>query len=135
MSFTDQAPRELLRILRFGVVGTAGFATDAAILVLVIQRLHANPFEARMVSAPVAILLTFVLNRIWSFADLERQSIIRSFASYVSIQGFGFLLNLLLYSLAIAIVPPVAALAIASVAVMAVNYLGARFWAFDGSRA
>jgi putative flippase GtrA len=135
MSFTGYVPRELQRVLRFGAVGAAGFATDAAVLVLVIERLNGNPIEARMISAPVAIFLTFALNRSWSFADLKQHSIARSFASYISVQGFGFLLNLLLYSLVIAIVPsPVAALAISSVSVMTLNYLGARFWAFDGSR-
>jgi putative flippase GtrA len=135
MSFTGYMPRELLRVLRFGVVGAAGFAADAAILVLVIERLNGNPIEARIVSAPIAIFLTFALNRSWSFADLKQLSIIRAFASYISVQGFGFLLNLLLYSLVIVIVPsPVAALAVSSVSVMTLNYLGARFWAFNGSR-
>ena len=132
---TGHMPSELLRVLRFGVVGAAGFVTDAAILILVIERLHGNPIEARMISAPVAIFLTFALNRSWSFTGLKQPSIIRSFASYISVQGFGFLLNLLLYSLVILLVPsPVAALAVASVSVMTLNYLGARFWAFNGSR-
>jgi putative flippase GtrA len=134
MSFTGQVPSEPLRVLRFGVVGAAGFAADAAILLLVIERLHGNPIEARMISAPVAIFLTFALNRSWSFTDLEQPSIVRSFASYISVQGFGFVVNLLLYSLLIVIVPsPLAALAVSSVAVMTLNYLGARFWAFNGS--
>jgi putative flippase GtrA len=135
MSFTAYVPSELLRVLRFGIAGTAGFAADAAILVLVIQQLHGGPIEARMISAPVAILLTFVLNRIWSFTDLEQPSIARSFGSYISVQGFGLLLNLLIYSLVIAIVrSPVAALAVSSVSAMTLNYLGVRFWAFNGSR-
>jgi putative flippase GtrA len=135
MLLTGYLSRELLRVMRFGAVGAAGFAADAAILVLMIERLNGNPIEARMISAPVAIFLTFALNRSWSFADLKQHSIVRSFASYISVQGFGFLLNLLLYSLVIAIIrSPLAALAISSVSVMTLNYLGARFWAFNGSR-
>ena len=135
MSFTGYVPRELLRVLRFGVVGAAGFAADAAILASVVEWLHGNPIAARLISAPAAIVLTFALNRRWSFSDLEQPSIVRSFASYLSVQGFGFFLNLLLYALVLAIVPsPVAALAVSSVAVMVLNYLGARFWAFDGSQ-
>jgi putative flippase GtrA len=134
MSLTGYVPRELLRVLRFGAVGAAGFAADATILVLVIERLNGNPIGARIISAPIAILLTFALNRSWSFADLKQPLVARSFASYISVQGFGFVVNLLLYSLVIVIVPsPVAALAVSSVAVMTLNYLGARFWAFNGS--
>jgi putative flippase GtrA len=134
MSLTGFVPRELLRVLRFGAVGAAGFAADATILVLVIERLNGNPIGARIISAPIAILLTFALNRSWSFADLKQPSVARSFASYISVQGFGFVVNLLLYALVIVIIPsPVAALAVSSVAVMTLNYLGARFWAFNGS--
>ena len=134
MSLTSYVPRELLRVLRFGAVGAAGFAADATILVLAIERLNSNPIGARIISAPIAILLTFALHRNWSFADLKQPSVSRSFASYLSVQGFGFVVNLLLYALVIVIVPsPVAALAVSSVAVMTLNYLGARFRAFNGS--
>jgi putative flippase GtrA len=134
MPLTSYLSRELLRVLRFGAVGAAGFAADATILVLVIERLHGNPIGARIISAPIAIFLTFALNRIWSFADLEPPSIARSFALYISVQGFGLVVNLLLYALVILIVPrPVAALAVSSAVVMTLNYFGARFWAFNGS--
>jgi putative flippase GtrA len=135
MSFTSYLPRELLRVLRFGVVGAAGFVADAGILSFLVEGLHGNPIASRLISAPAAIVLTFALNRHWSFSDLEQPSIVRSFASYLSVQGFGFFLNLVLYALLLSIVPnPVAALAVASVVVMVLNYLGARFWAFDGSQ-
>jgi putative flippase GtrA len=123
--------QDIGRILRFGVVGSAGFIADAAILLLLINWFGANPIAARLVSAPIAILLTFTLNRAWSFSDLTQPSLFRSFVSYLSVQGVGFLLNLLVYSLAVSIAAkPAAALAFASAVAMVLNYLGSRYWAF-----
>jgi putative flippase GtrA len=123
--------QDIGRILRFGVVGSAGFVADAAILLLLINWFGANPIAARLVSAPIAILLTFALNRAWSFSDLTQPSMFRSFVSYLSVQGVGFLVNLPVYSLAVSIVPkPAAALAFSSAVAMVLNYLGSRYWAF-----
>ncbi len=133
MRLADGLWQESIRILRFGVVGLAGFLVDAAVLALMVHGLHANPILGRAVSAPVAILLTFVCNRYWSFASLNRRAIGAAFASYVSTQGAGLLCNLAVYSAALLVVPgPLTALAIASATAMFVNYLGARFWAFRG---
>src|SRR5215470_12907840 len=98
MGIAELVRQDIGRILRFGVVGSAGFIADAAILVLLTSRFGVDPIAARFVSAPIAILFTFVLNRTWSFSDLTQPSIFRSFVSYLSVQGVGFLVNLLVYS-------------------------------------
>lgn len=130
MLFTSYLSCEVLRILRFGLVGAAGFVMDAALLLLILEGSSINPLAARFVSAPTAILLTFALNRHWSFADLNQKTILRSLLSYIMVQGFGLLVNLGLYWALLSIAAPVLALAVASVAVMAINYLGSRYWAF-----
>jgi putative flippase GtrA len=131
MQFASPLPQDMSHVLRFVVVGSAGFVADAAILILLIERVSLGQIEARLVSAPAAIVFTFALNRSWSFSDLAQPSIVRSFASYISVQGFGFLFNFLVYSLIAAIVPkPAVALAVASLAAMMLNYVGARYWAF-----
>ena len=131
MALAQLVRQDIGRILRFGVVGTAGFIADAALLLLLIDRFGANPIAARFVSAPVAIVLTFALNRAWSFSDLTQPSVFRSFVSYLSVQGVGFLVNLLVYSLVVWIAPmPATALAFASAVAMVLNYLGSRYWAF-----
>jgi putative flippase GtrA len=123
--------QDIGRIFRFGVVGSAGFIADAAILLLLINWFGANPIAARFVSAPIAILLTFALNRAWSFSDLTQPSMFRSFVSYLSVQGVGFLVNLLVYSLVVSIpAMPTVALAFSSAVAMVLNYLGSRYWAF-----
>jgi putative flippase GtrA len=126
--------RESIRVLRFGVTGLAGFVVDAAILALMVHLAGADPLTGRLVSAPIAVVFTFVSNRHWSFATLNKPPVGSSFVSYVSTQGAGFLCNLAVYSLALLSVPnPIVALAIASAVAMFVNYLGARFLAFRGA--
>lgn len=134
MPLAEQILKESIRVLRFGVVGLAGFFVDAAILTLMTYAMYADPVTGRAVSAPIAIVFTFACNRYWSFSTLNKPSIGRSFASYVSTQGAGFLCNLAVYMIALPLVPnPLAALTIASGAAMFANYLGARFWAFRGA--
>jgi putative flippase GtrA len=131
---TNQLLQESIHILRFGVTGLAGFLVDAGVLALMVHWIGADPFTGRTVSAPIAIVFTFVCNRYWSFATLNKPSIGSSFASYVSTQGAGFLCNFAVYSLVLlSVSSPIVALAIASAAAMFVNYLGARFLAFRGA--
>jgi putative flippase GtrA len=125
---------ELIRVLRFGVVGLAGFFVDAAVLALMTRVLRVDPFTGRAVSAPIAIVFTFVGNRYWSFATVNKPSAARSFVSYLSTQGIGFLCNLAIYCAAILVVAsPLVALTIASATAMFANYVGARFWAFKAA--
>lgn len=130
----SRTTRELMRALRFGVIGLVGFLCDAAILTFMTHVVHTNALAGRAVSAPIAILLTFLGHRHWSFVDLHRPSLGSSLAAYVSSQCVGFLSNFAIYCLVLLILPsPIAALTIASAVAMFVNYVGARFWAFNSS--
>jgi putative flippase GtrA len=130
----DRLLQELVRVVRFGVVGLAGFFVDAAILMLMTRVIYTDPFTARAVSAPIAILFTFAGNRHWSFATPNKPSVGSSFASYVSTQGAGFICNLSIYcAVMLVIASPLAALIVASATAMFVNYVGARFWAFKAT--
>ncbi|MFX9672922.1 GtrA family protein, partial [Acinetobacter baumannii] len=56
----SRTTRELMRALRFGVIGLVGFLCDAAILAFMTHVVHTNALAGRAVSAPIAILLTFL---------------------------------------------------------------------------
>jgi len=129
----DRATQELVRVLRFGVIGLIGFFVDAAVLMFMTRIVHTDALTGRAVSAPVAIVLTFLGHRHWSFVDLNRPSLTSSFASYVSTQGAGFLCNFAVYCVALLLMSPIFALAAGSAVAMFVNYIGARFWAFNSS--
>jgi putative flippase GtrA len=128
---TKAVVRELIRVLRFGIVGFAGFLVDAVVLLFMVRVMHASPFAGRAVSAPIAIIFTFVCNRHWSFATSKKGATISSFLSYLSTQGVGFFSNLAVYFAVLLLLPnPLAALALSSTAAMTLNYLGARFIVF-----
>jgi putative flippase GtrA len=125
-------PTEIQRALRFCVVGTTGLILDGGLLKLMILG-SINPIVARSGSASIAIVLTFLLNKTWTFAEPTESSTPRLFRAYLRVQGLGFLCNLMVFAIILAMIPsPIVALIISSGAAMVVNYLGLRFWAFRG---
>ena len=78
-------------IVRFGLVGTAGFLTDATVLTLLFQLLDWNPYGARRrLSFLCAIALTRLPNRFWVFfprAGANRRR--REYLRYLPVQVIG----------------------------------------------
>ncbi|MEM7543017.1 MAG: GtrA family protein [Pseudomonadota bacterium] len=126
------SPKSFLRYL---VVGAAGFVTEAVMVASLIV-LGATPVLARIVSFPTALLVTWLLNRSWSFRATRHQRIASELLAYVGVQIAGFLVNLATYFVIVrwleqpGPVLAVFALAIASGVGLIVNYLGAKSWVF-----
>lgn len=89
----DGAIGGMRRIFRFLVTGGTGFLVDAGVLSLVLAVTSVGPIGARCVSFPAALLVTWLLNRSWSFGDRERPRLSAELAGYVSVQVVGFLIN------------------------------------------
>ncbi|MEW5424689.1 GtrA family protein [Amorphus sp. 3PC139-8] len=109
----------LRRIFRFLVTGGTGFVVDAGVLSLVMWLTSVGPIWARCVSFPVALLVTWLMNRSWSFGDRQRPRFGAELAGYVGIQVIGFLVNSGIYVVLIAgwiglTLPPLAALFLGS---------------------
>ncbi len=123
------------RFLSFAVVGAVGFLVDAGILSLLVHGHDWGSYSARLMSFSAAVTVTWLLNRTVTFqSDAERDKG-REYRRYFMVQGAGSLLNLLVYSLCIALFPlaatyPVMALAGGSIVAMMFNYLGVRQWVF-----
>jgi putative flippase GtrA len=92
-------------LARFAVVGAVGFAVDAAVLQLLVSAASWSPFAARAVSFPVALTVTFLLNRAWTFRGL-RMSMARAYGAYGAIQVVGALINLFVFSACVLVAPP-----------------------------
>jgi putative flippase GtrA len=127
--------RELHQFLRFCVVGAAGFLADAGVLALLHYGIGLGPLGARAISAPLAVFLTFNLNRSWAFSA-GRRSFLQGMALYSTVQCAGLLSNLAIYSFAIIAMPsplnePMVAFATASAMALAINYAGSRFIVFS----
>ncbi len=119
--------------LRYLVVGGIGFVVDAGVLWLMV-RAGANPWAARLVSFPAAVLVTWWLNRVWTFQSREA-SPGREASTYFLVQIVGALTNFAVYSAVLAVIAPTAANAVLALAAgsavgLVVNFAGAKLLVF-----
>jgi putative flippase GtrA len=126
----------ILQFLRFGVVGTAGFLMDSAVL-LAMLALGAGPYLGRVVSYLAAASLTFALNRAWTFQSAARAPVARQWGSFVALNLLGFAANYGTYAALLATSPivaahPVLGVAAGSVAGMFINFAVSRRFVFKG---
>ena len=128
----------LKQILRFGAVGGVGFIVDASMLWLLL-RLGLNPFTARALSFPVAVFVTWILNRTWTFAVDPDASKTRELNRYVAVQLTGAAANYCAYSIVISHFAHTGrvifiALVFGSFVGMFINFWGARQFAFRATK-
>jgi putative flippase GtrA len=121
------------RLLRFALVGGIGFLADAAMLALLLAATPLGPFAARLASIAFALCVTWVCNRTATFRPSAR-GLLREGARYGGVGIATSVCNYLVYSallLAVPATPPLAALVVASLAAMALSYLGYSRLVFD----
>lgn len=117
-------------VARFALTGSVGFAADAGLLTLLVGAgLHV--FHARAWSFLVAVLVTFALNRSFTFASRAGVATRRQLLGYVAIQAAGNALNLSVFAALLLAWPALASqpwmpLAVASLAAMGLTYLLSR---------
>jgi putative flippase GtrA len=120
--------------LRFLAVGAVGFAIDGGLVVILVSQ-HADPLLARCFSFPSAVIATWWLNRVWTFAAAHKGPATRQITAYFLVQLVGALTNLMVYAAILTIIAPTpvnafGAFALGSVAGLFVNFTGARRFAF-----
>lgn len=117
-------------LLRFGVVGAVGFAVDGGIL-SGLMLLGMGHYLARAFSFPVAVTVTWWLNRTWTFADSNKAEPGRQFKRYFALQVVGALSNFAVYLAVLTQIEPtwqnaLLALAIGAVVGLAINFVGSK---------
>ena len=120
----------MVQILRFGGVGSVGFIFDGGLLWLLLT-IGVNPYLARLISFPIAVLATWWLNRIWTFESAARARPFSQLNRYILIQMLGALTNYLVYVSYLLVFDTSSRQALAGFALgsafgMIVNYLGMR---------
>lgn len=125
--------------VRFCCVGLLGFVVDFLVLKIVVH-LGVSPIGGRLISFSVAVVATWLANRLWTFRghDGPQRSLIMEFASYLMVQSVGFAANFTVYTgmvLGIAalngrLLPPLIA---GTAAGLVINYLGAKHFVFRRS--
>jgi len=124
----------LTQVMRFGVVGAVGFVVDGGLLWLLIS-LDFDPYLARALSFPIAVIVTWALNRNWTFRETRDISRKGQFRRYFGVQTAGTLTNYAIYSAVIGLFGAAAltifvAFALGSLIGSFINFFGARKVAF-----
>lgn len=122
------------QFMRFLVVGTLGFLTEALILTAMTHTILPSPFFARIPSFCIAVIVTWVLNSHFTFQN-HNKSAKQTFPRYISGNIVGLGINILTYTLAISLIPlcheyPVLALACGSIAGLFFNFTASKFLIF-----
>jgi putative flippase GtrA len=125
----------LSTFLRFGLVGAVGFLVDGGMLQALVGLGNWGAIQARLLSFPVAVFATWLLNRHFTFSRTNNGTASRSFARYVAVSLGGASINFLIYtvlvlSMAFMAALPIVPLAIASIVALAFNYFGSKHFAF-----
>lgn len=124
-------PANWMQLVRFGVVGAAGFIVNLAVYALFVHPIGVDYRIAAVAAWIVAVLNNFVLNRHWTFDARDGRARFQA-ARFVlvSLVAFGcslLLLTLLVEGAGLAKVP---AQALAVAASTPLNFLGNKLWSF-----
>ncbi|WP_068086239.1 GtrA family protein [Polycladidibacter stylochi] len=123
--------------IRFCIVGTTGLLVDILVLYILLAWTNLNPFEARVLSIWAAMSNNWFLNRVFTFQSTRHSTrwrhITSQYLRFVMVNTLGACINYAAYSLLLISfvqLPPTLAVAIATFASLAFNYLGSKAFAF-----
>src|SRR5262245_8410448 len=104
---TNSAPslKPSAEFLRFAVAGAAGFGVDAGLVLMLNTLFGWQPILARAPAFAVALVVTWLINRWWTFKrPRDGRNIWAEFASYGAVQVTGGAANIGMYALAVAVI-------------------------------
>jgi putative flippase GtrA len=121
--------------LSFAFIGAIGFVVDGGILTLLNSAFGLSLIRARLASFPIAITLTWYLNRKRTFAHIKNPDAAGEWGRYAFVNSIGALLNLAIFLWLIQAYDalaawPILALALAASVALVFNFLVSRHVAF-----
>ena len=125
-------PLELHKSFALFVLAAAvGFVVDAGVLTALVRELGWGPWEGRLVSFPLAVTSTWLLNRRYAFRGTGRGDRRIEYAAYWAIQLAGAAVNFGIFGLCLHWAPVLAAwpfvpVAVGGIAAMLFNFAVAR---------
>ncbi len=116
-----------IEIIRFALSGLVGFLADAGVVAVGTTILALSPIPAQLIAFSVAVTVTWVINRNWTFAEHASDRWIHEWSRYVAINSAGAVVNNGVYVLSVLGITaffrgPVLAVAVGSLAGMAFNF-------------
>lgn len=124
--------------IKFAGVSLIGFATDAAVLHLVVAA-GLEPAWARLISLTCAMQVTFVVNGLQVFRTLDRRRWPRQWLRYMLAGGIGNFCNYWIFVTLVSthwriVASPLFALAVSSFVAWIINFAGARYFVFGKAK-
>lgn len=126
---------ELLRVLRFGIVGLLAAVVHYWVVIALVELLHIAPLKANVGGFAVAFWVSYFGHRHWTFADTlaaHKAAQHSSFLRFLFVAVLGFCANELLFYLLLhyAGMRYYIALAVVVFTVAVMTYVLSRLWAF-----
>ncbi|TSA46190.1 GtrA family protein [bacterium] len=142
--FLSKYIKIIFQIAKFGCVGAANFAVDIGILNLLIflsgTAVGVAYIAFKVISFTFAVTNSYIWNKIWTFKKTDTKETGKEFGQFIMISVIGLILNAAVAGFLVIVVGPMGGIkvktwasvsaAIASVCVMAWNFVGYKFWVF-----
>ena len=127
--------KQLHQLIRFGISGVVGFLADAGIVALCTQSVGVRPIPAQVVAFSVAVTVTWLINRHWTFAEHASERWVQEWLRYIAANSLGAAVNNGVFAVLILTTTqfrriPVLAVAIGSLAGMGFNFLSSKNFIF-----
>ena len=127
---------ETIAISKFATVGSIGFAVDAGLLALGIYGFGTPSIPTRMLSVFVSVIVTWALNRIWTFDPRRRESHWIELGRYIGSRAVGGVCNVSIFAAAVnwfsyPFNAPIVATPLSSAMTMVINYGLIRLFIYD----
>ena len=131
--------KNISEIVRFGISGVAGFVVDAGIVVIFTRELGLGPIVAQVIAFSVAVTVTWLINRHWTFAEHASDNWLYEWTRYVAANSVGAVVNNGIYAILVLTVvlfskTPVLAVAAGSMAGMGFNFASSKLMVFKPLR-
>jgi putative flippase GtrA len=127
--------KHISEIFRFGLSGIAGFLVDAGIVAILSGKLGADPVVAQGIAFTIAVTVTWLINRHWTFSENASERWLHEWTRYVVANSVGAIVNNGVYVFLVLCVAefskePVFAVAAGSIAGMGFNFASSKLIVF-----
>jgi putative flippase GtrA len=142
--FLSKYIKIIFQVAKFGCVGAANFAVDIGILNLLIFLSGSAAgiiyIVFKVISFIFAVTNSYIWNKIWTFKKTDTKETGKEFGQFIMVSVIGLILNAAVAGFLVIVIGPMGGIkvktwasvsaAVASVCVMAWNFLGYKFWVF-----
>lgn len=125
-------------LLRFAIVGGIGFCVDGGTLIVLSDWFGWSALAARLVGFPLAVTVTWWLNRTWTFHRGRNRAVAGQYGAYLLIQLGGLAINFSVFALLVTGLAwfaehAILALAVGAILALVFTFACSRRLAFSGA--